>query len=201
MPEVYTYNTIEVATTADFKDRGSKFVAFAYPLKRIEEVKSILQTLKKGHPKAVHFCYAYRMGVDGTQYRANDDGEPSGSAGRPILGQIDSASFTNILVVVVRYFGGTLLGVPGLVNAYKSATALALQQAIRVEKNIEKQIQLSFNYPDMGAVLYILKQSGAQVLHQDLQLFCEMTVGIPLAHYSPTADKLSEILGLVIKEG
>lgn len=126
MQEMFTYKTIAAATTADFRDRGSKFFAFAYPLQQVDEVKHLLQALKKEHPKAVHFCYAYRLDTDGIQYRANDDGEPSGSAGRPILGQIDSAGFTNVLVVVVRYFGGTLLGVPGLINAYKTATASAL---------------------------------------------------------------------------
>ena len=128
------FRTIESSTTSEFKDRGSKFFAFAYPIERPQDVKERLQVLKKAHPKAVHFCYAYRIGTDGLQFRANDDGEPSGSAGKPILGQIDSLSFTNVLVVVVRYFGGTLLGVPGLINAYKTATADALQQAVVVEK-------------------------------------------------------------------
>src|SRR5690606_2431913 len=118
--------------TAEFKDRGSKFLAYAFPINDEQELKGKLKELKALHPKAGHHCYAYRLGLDGNQYRANDDGEPSGSAGKPILGQIDSAGVTNVLVVVVRYFGGTLLGVPGLINAYKTATAEALSHVAKI---------------------------------------------------------------------
>jgi len=121
MEEQYTYKTITAPTTSDFRDRGSKFFGFAYPVQDVEEVKEKVKALKKEHPKAVHHCYAFRIGTDGTLFRANDDGEPSGSAGKPMLGQIDSAGLTNVLVVIVRYFGGSLLGVPGLINAYKTA--------------------------------------------------------------------------------
>src|SRR4051794_38430929 len=127
MADVNKYITIASATTGDFRDRGSKFLAYAYPVLNAADIKEKLQGLKKEHPKAVHHCYAYRLGTDGTQYRANDAGEPSGSAGRPILGQIDSMGLTNVLVVVVRYFGGALLGVPGLINAYKTAATNALE--------------------------------------------------------------------------
>src|SRR5690242_1989774 len=126
MDELYKYRTLAANTTGEFKDRGSKFLAYAYPIQTTKDVKEHIQALKKEHPKAVHYCYAYRIGTDGKEFRANDDGEPSGSAGRPILGQIDSSGLTNVLVVVVRYFGGTLLGVPGLINAYKTATMEAL---------------------------------------------------------------------------
>src|SRR5688500_10700449 len=119
--------TIDKPSFAEFKDRGSKFLAFAYPIETVESFKTCLQQLKKEHPKAVHHCFAYRIGTDRNNFRVNDDGEPSGSAGRPILGQIDSKELTNVAVIVVRYFGGTLLGVPGLINAYKSATSMALQ--------------------------------------------------------------------------
>ncbi|HEU4633284.1 MAG TPA: YigZ family protein, partial [Flavisolibacter sp.] len=121
------YNTIEKPSSAEFKDRGSRFLAYAFPIQSVDDFKKRLKNLKEEHPKAAHHCFAYRTGTDGNTFRAGDDGEPSGSAGKPILGQIDSKELTNIGVVVVRYFGGTLLGVPGLINAYKTVTSLALQ--------------------------------------------------------------------------
>ena len=121
------YNTIDSPSIAEFKERGSKFIAYAFPVQTINDFKEKLAGIKKEHPKATHHCFAYRLGLDGSVFRVSDDGEPSGSAGRPILGQIDSKQVTNVGVVVVRYFGGTLLGVPGLINAYKTATSMALQ--------------------------------------------------------------------------
>src|SRR5215510_1222086 len=121
------YYTIEKEATAEFKDRGSKFIGYAFPVSSVEGFKEKLNEVKKLHPKATHHCFAYRLGLDGNAFRVSDDGEPSGSAGRPILGQIDSKQLTNTLIVVVRYFGGTLLGVPGLINAYKTAASLVLQ--------------------------------------------------------------------------
>ena len=121
------YYTIEKTGTAEFRDRGSRFIAFVCPVRSVEEFKSQLSEIKKEHPKATHHCFAYRLGLDGHNFRVSDDGEPAGSAGRPILGQIDSKELVNVLVVVVRYFGGTLLGMPGLIHAYRSVTALALQ--------------------------------------------------------------------------
>src|SRR5262252_8044704 len=121
------YNTIEKLSVAEFKDRGSKFIAYTFPIVNINDFKTRLEEIKKEHPKATHHCFAYRLGIGGNNYRVSDDGEPSGTAGRPILGQIDSKELTDVLVIVVRYFGGTLLGVPGLINAYKSSAALALQ--------------------------------------------------------------------------
>lgn len=194
------YLTLTAGGLGDFRDRGSKFLAYAYPLKSAEEVKSLLQALKKEHPKAVHHCYAYRIGTEGTQYRANDDGEPAGSAGKPILGQIDSAGLTNVLVVVVRYFGGTLLGVPGLINAYKTATAEALQSSSTIEKWVERNYHLSFDYPVMGEVLHVLKAAGSTIYKQELQLFCEISAGIPLVNIEEFVPKLVEIRGVSIKE-
>ncbi len=199
MEEVYKYKTITGNTSAEFKDRGSKFIACAYPIQNVQDVKEKIQALKKEHPKAVHHCYAYRLGTDSTQYRANDDGEPSGSAGRPILGQIDSAALTNVLVVVVRYFGGTLLGVPGLINAYKTATTDALAQAETTEKWIEEPVEVQFDYPVMGEVLYLLKQSEATIYKQDLQLFCLVHAGIPKIHAASYLQKLSEIRDVTVK--
>ena len=127
MTEPFYYFTIDKPSYTEYKERGSRFLAYAYPLKSVDDFKKILQGLKKEHAKAAHHCFAYRIGLDGNNFRASDDGEPAGSAGKPILGQIDARQLINVLVVVVRYFGGTLLGVPGLIHAYKTATALALQ--------------------------------------------------------------------------
>lgn len=198
MDEVYKYKTIAEISSGQFKDRGSKFFAFAYPVKSVEAVKPILQSLKAEHPKAVHFCYAYRIGNGGLIFRAYDDGEPSGSAGKPILGQIDSFGFINVLVVVVRYFGGTLLGVPGLINAYKAATAEALKEAVVVENWVEEMVTISFDYPVMSEVLYLLKQAEATIYKQELQLFCEVYAGIPIKNITSCLDRLSEICGLKI---
>lgn len=198
MEREYQYKSIAAPTTSDFRDRGSKFFGYAYPVNSIEDVKAALQGLKKEHPKAVHHCYAWRLGTDGTQYRTNDDGEPAGSAGKPILGQIDSAELTNVLVVIVRYFGGTLLGVPGLINAYKVATAEALQKAELVLKNIEDMVSLEFDYPVMGEVLYLLRQSEATIYQQDLQLFCTVKAGIPKRVSETYLSKLKEIRGVKV---
>jgi uncharacterized YigZ family protein len=123
MNELEFYKTINQPASAEFKDRGSKFIAFAFPVETPDDFKNHLQQLKKEHPKAVHHCFAYRIGTDGNNFRVSDDGEPSGTAGKPILGQIDSKEVTNVAVIVVRYFGGSLLGVPGLINAYKTVTS------------------------------------------------------------------------------
>lgn len=183
MSEITTYQTIVSPVDAEFKDKGSRFIAFAYPVQTAEAVKKHVEALREAHHKARHWCYAYRLGTDGNQFRANDDGEPSGSAGRPILGQIDSAGLTDVLIVVVRYFGGTLLGVPGLIHAYKTAAAEALKVAEVVEKNIEKTVFLRCGYPHLNDALRIAKQHQADVVAQDLQLDCRLTVRIPLARY------------------
>lgn len=193
------YSTIASPSTGDFRDRGSKFLSYAYPVANAGDIKERLQALKKEHPKAVHHCYAWRLGTDGNQYRAVDDGEPAGSAGKPILGQIDSAGVTNVLVVVVRYFGGTLLGVPGLINAYKTATAQALDMTPKTEKWIEDVYEISFDYAVMGEVLYLLKQAEATTYKQDLQLFCNIEAGIPKKHSNAYVARLSEIRGVSVK--
>jgi len=200
MADVYKYKTIAANATGDFRDRGSKFLAHAYPIQNVQEVKEKIQLLKKEHPKANHHCVAYRIGTDGTQYRASDDGEPAGSAGKPILGQIDSAELTNVLVVVVRYFGGTLLGVPGLINAYRTATQLALDSVEKTEKWIEDNVEINFDYSVMGEVLYLLKQSNATIYQQDLQLFCKIIAGIPHKNSGEYMQRLSEIRGVTVQK-
>ena len=187
------YFTIEQPSTAEFKDRGSKFLAYAYPVQEVADVKLRLGELKKEHPKAVHHCYAYRLGLDGTQFRVTDDGEPAGSAGRPILGQIDSKQLTNTLVVVVRYFGGTLLGVPGLINAYKTATSLALQVTPIVQKPVEIKYVLHFDYTLMNEVMMVVKQSQCSVIAQEMQLFCQLTIGVPRNRLDEVLYRISEL--------
>lgn len=182
MNQITTYRTLELPIQAEFKDKGSRFLVFAYPVQTAEQVKKHVDDLRQEHHKARHWCYAYRFGVDGNQFRANDDGEPSGSAGRPILGQIDSFELTDVLVVVVRYFGGTLLGVPGLIYAYKTSTQMALENAQVIEKNIEKTVRIRCEYPYLNEAIRIAKNHQAEIIEQDLQLDCRLTVRIPLAN-------------------
>jgi len=194
------YFTIEKTATAEYKDRGSKFIAYAFPVKNTDDVKESLLVVKKEHPKATHHCFAYRLGTDGLQFRASDDGEPSGTAGKPILGQIDSKQLTDTIVIVVRYFGGTLLGAPGLINAYKMATALVLQLIPAVQKNVERKFQLSFDYTILNEVMNTIKQNNCSILSQELQLFCAMEIGVPLANKELCLLRLKEIYGLEISE-
>ena len=189
----FYYYTIEQPSMAEFKDRGSKFFAFAYPAKDIHSCKKILAQLKKEHGKAVHHCLAYRLGVDGSTFRVSDDGEPAGSAGRPILGQIDSKGLTNVFVVVVRYFGGTLLGIPGLINAYKTATALALQLSPIIKKPIEIAYELNFDYHQMNEVMLLVKQYNCSVVEQSAQLFIQLHIGIPKNRLDEVLEKLGAL--------
>lgn len=167
-----SYRTIEAPADGFFKDRGSKFYAFAYPIRSEEDTKSMLGTLREQHPKAAHHCYAYRLGFDRNHYRANDDGEPSGTAGRPILNTLYSRDLTNILVVVVRYFGGTLLGVPGLINAYKTATELALDEAVVLTKYVCDEYEITFPYEATSEVNRLVKSYDLEVIEQVFELEC-----------------------------
>lgn len=187
------YYTIEKAGSAEFKDRGSRFIAIALPVASVDEFKQNLNEIKKQHPKATHHCFAYRLGVDGNNFRVSDDGEPSGTAGRPILGQIDSKELVNVLVVVVRYFGGTLLGVPGLINAYKSAAALALQITPLVQKQVEKEFIVQFDYTSIGEIMALAKQYNCRIVSQEMQLFCNMTLAIPKNRVTEVSYKLQEM--------
>lgn len=153
-----TYLTIAATSLGEFKEKGSKFLAYAYFVSNEIEIKEKLDLLKKEHFKATHHCYAYRLGTDGKNYRANDDGEPSGTAGRPILGQIDSFGLTNLLIVVVRYYGGTKLGTSGLINAYRESAKEALSNAVKIEKIIESQLECTLAYIRMNDFMLFLKQ-------------------------------------------
>ena len=194
------YKTIEQSAQAEYKDRGSRFIAYAFPVASPAAFKLRLKELKVEHPKANHHCFAYRIGLDGNTFRVSDDGEPSGSAGRPILGQIDSKELTGVAVVVVRYFGGTLLGVPGLINAYKTCTSLVLQVIPEVQKPILINYNLEFNYPQLNDIMIVVKQQKCEVIKQELQLFCSMQLGIPLANEAEVIYRLNNLEGITLEK-
>ena len=193
MKEKEFYYTIEKSGIAEYKDRGSKFIAYTYPITTVAEFKLKMDEIRKEHPKATHHCFAYRLGNDKNNFRVSDDGEPSGTAGRPILGQIDSKELTNILIVVVRYFGGTLLGVPGLINAYKNAASIAIQVTPTVQKAIEVKYRLQFDYTQMNIVMTITKQLNCSIIEQEMQLFCRFLVGVPVKRQEEFLHRLKEV--------
>lgn len=194
------YKTIDKEGSAEFKDRGSRFIAFAFPMQDSEAFKKKLAVLKKEHPKAVHHCFGYRLGLDGNNFRSGDDGEPSGSAGKPILGQIDSRGLTNTGIIVVRYFGGTLLGVPGLINAYKTAAALALQVVPEVERAVEINYRIQCSYPLLNEVMVILKQYNCTVISNEQSLFCTIVAGLPRNRMEAVLQKLNDLHGVEVEK-
>ena len=173
-----TYNTIEEGSEGIFKDRGSKFIAYAWPVKTEEQIRDKLEAVRKKHHNARHHCFAWRLGAEKEHYRFNDDGEPSGSAGRPVLGQIRKFDLTNILIVVVRYFGGTLLGVGGLIKAYRSAAADAIENATIAERTVDHVYEVRFGYPAMNHVMNIIREEGAEQLEQDFGADCRMVLAV-----------------------
>lgn len=179
-----TYRTLEGPCTGEFRDRGSKFLAYAFPVTLESEWQAHLEAVRKEHPKARHHCYAYRIGLGGINFRANDDGEPGGTAGRPILGQIDSFGLTNTFIVVVRYFGGTLLGTSGLIHAYKTAAADALQKGTILEKLVEDHFLLEFHYALMNDVMHAVKKVELRILRQEFTDAAKLVVAIPRADVS-----------------
>ena len=194
------YTTIEKSSNAEFKDRGSRFIAFAFPIETADDFKKQLQGLKKEHPKAVHHCFAYRMGTYGNNFRSSDDGEPAGTAGKPILGQLISKGITNAAVVVVRYWGGTMLGVPGLINAYKTAAALALQVTPLVEKQIEVNYSIEFDYTQMNEVMMVMKQFNCTIYANEMQLFCIIKAGVPKNRLQEVLYRLKDLQNVSIKK-
>lgn len=174
-----TYKTIlKVSPEVLFKDRGSKFYAYAFPVRNEEQVKEHIEALKKEHHTARHWCYAYQLGKTYNQYRANDDGEPSNSAGMPIYGQLQSFELTNTLVVVVRYFGGTKLGVGGLINAYRTAAQLALDASKIVKRTINEHFLLFFEYPEMNTVMRLIKEHDLTIIGQEMEMACKMEISV-----------------------
>lgn len=172
-----TYKTIANTTEEIlFKEKSSKFYGYAFPVSNEEEIKKHLDNLRKKHPGAVHFCYAYQIGTEKITYRANDDGEPSNSAGAPIYGQIQSLGLTNILIVIVRFFGGIKLGVGGLIVAYKTAAQMSLENAEIIEKTINTHYSISFDYKNMNKVMRIIKEKNLEIISQKMELNCEIEI-------------------------
>lgn len=191
-----TYLTIDETSEGIFRDKGSKFIAYAYPFKDEHALKDIIASLKALHPKARHHCWAYRLSPDRTVYRVNDDGEPSGTAGRPILNALLSKDITNILVVVVRYFGGTLLGVPGLINAYKTATLEALANASVIEKTVDDYYEVNFEYLQMNDVMRVIKDEQITIIDQQFDNACVMKLEIRKMQVNTVIGKLENITGV-----
>lgn len=191
-----TYLTIQAPQQIIFKDKGSKFLAFAYPVENDKQIKEILIQLKKEHPTANHHCYAYILGADKANTRANDDGEPSYTAGKPILGQIQSNDLTNVLIVVVRYFGGTLLGVSGLINAYKTSAADVIKSSTIIEKQILFKYAIHFPFEQMNDVMKLLKQLNCKIQEQQFDTSCSIIFSIRKANSEACEEKLKKITDL-----
>ena len=187
------YKSIAAPAQGLFKDNGSRFIAFAYPVETEEQVKERVQALRKEYHDARHHCFAYRLGYKGDVWRASDDGEPSGSAGRPILGQIDSLGLSDVLVVVVRYFGGIKLGIPGLIRAYKTSTADALASAQIIEKIAARSFRVNFDYLSMNAVMKVLKDLDLQPSAQDYGEQCSLQVRVRLSLIDTFTDKMQSV--------
>ncbi len=188
-----TYLTISSVSEALYKDKGSKFYAFAYPVQTIEQIKEILAEKRKEYYDARHVCYAYMLGYERNQFRANDDGEPSGTAGRPILGQINSSNLTDILIIVVRYFGGTLLGTSGLIQAYKTSAAEAIAAATIEERIVEKTFVSKFGYQDLNAVMRIMKDFDLAIVNQIQEMDCTLYFRIRLGDIERVRDRFDKL--------
>ncbi|MEJ2881145.1 IMPACT family protein [Pedobacter sp. GR22-6] len=194
-----TYRTIAEPSEGIFRDRGSKFIGYAFPLSTDEEAKLILQRIRTEHPKARHFCWALRLSPDRSVFRIQDDGEPSGTAGRPILNAMLSADLSNVLIVVVRYFGGTLLGVPGLINAYKTAAAEAIKESSIVEKTVNDIYEAKFEYLAMNEVMRLIKEEQLAVLDQQFDNHCSIRFEVRKANLNAVIAKMEKIEGLRLK--
>ena len=199
MSDFDLYRTIKSPSKGEFKDRGSKFFAFAYPVETEDMFKENLQHLKNEYYDARHHVYAFRLGSDKKTYRASDDGEPSNSSGPPVLGQIQSYDLTNVMIVVVRYFGGTKLGVPGLINAYKTAAAEALDNAKIIEKTEQKIIRIQFEYPDMNNVQRIIKDQNLNIVNQDFQLNCIIDLSVRLRDVDQVLERINKLVKVTAK--
>ncbi len=194
-----SYFTISEKTEAEFKDKASKFIAFAFPFSNIENLKKHLDELKSIHPKARHFCWAYKIGIGKDNFRSNDDGEPSGSAGKPILNAILSKNLSDILIIVVRYFGGTLLGVPGLINAYKSASLDAISNATIIEKFVYEKYILKYDFEKTNEIMRVVKEFDLKIVGQDYSDKCELTVEIRLGLVETVLEKFDNLRCVEVK--
>jgi uncharacterized YigZ family protein len=194
--KAYYFKTIKSFSEGIYKEKGSRFLAFAFPVVSKDEIKPIIEGIRKEYHDARHHCYAYMIGADRMVWRINDDGEPSGTAGRPILGQINSFELTNILIVVTRYFGGTLLGVSGLINAYKSAAADAIRNAEIVESALHEYYEIDFPYISMNDVMKILKEEDAGQSGQVFELQCSAVINFKISSGEKIIGRLSRVEGL-----
>ena len=194
-----TYKEIKSASKGTYKEKGSKFIAYAYPVFSQADIKEKLEEVKKLEYAARHYCYAYVLNPDKSAWRANDDGEPSSTAGKPILGQIQSNELTNILIVVVRYFGGVKLGVPGLIRSYKTAAAAAIATATILSKKIKEYYEVSFKYPQMNDVMRLVKEYDLEVVNTDFQIDCKLTFAAPKSKANDIVDTFKKNHELIIK--
>ena len=202
MTEKDTYKTItKPSTEVLFKEKNSKFFGYVFPVKTEEDVKLHLEALKKQHHSARHWCYAYQIGIQEKQiqFRVNDDGEPNNSAGMPIYGQIQSFEVTNVLIVVVRYFGGVKLGVGGLITAYKTTAQMALEQSKIVTKTINQEIELKFEYKDMNKVMRVIKEKNLKIVRQILELTCTVVISVRLKNIKSVLEAFEPIFGVELK--
>lgn len=193
-----TYYTLGSEAETLYKDKGSKFLTYAYPVRSEVEIKEHLDALRKRYYDATHHCYAWRLGPNGESFRANDDGEPSSTAGRPILGQLLSKEITYALIVVVRYFGGTKLGVPGLIEAYKTSAALVLENAVIEQRTVDIETKIRFSYLAMNDVMRIVKEMQPQIIDQQFDNLCTMTLSIRQSRAEQLLERLSKVEGLEI---
>ena len=195
-----TYRTlVQPSNEILFKEKKSKFFGYAFPITTEDEVKPIIAGLRKKHHTANHVCYAWQLGVSKISYRANDDGEPNNSAGMPIYGQIQSFELTNVLVAVPRIFGGTKLGVGGLISSYRKAAQMALEESKIIEKTIRANIEVTFGYPDMDKVMRIIKQNQLEIVSQQLEMDCTLTVSTTKSKAQPITLKFNALKGIVAK--
>jgi len=191
---LHEYKTIEnPVENILLKEKGSKFIGFAFPVNNENELKNALEKIRNEHPKATHHCYAFRMGINGENYRANDDGEPSGSAGLPIYNQLLAHEITNVLVISVRYYGGTKLGVSGLVKAYKESAKITLEESHIITKELETEIEIRFNFNQQNIIFTLLSKFDAKVLNFDADENCILTASLTTAHKENISEKLSEM--------
>ncbi len=196
-----TYYTITTSFEGEiFKDKGSKFIGYSYPIQSENEVKPLIEKLKKQHYAARHWCYSWQLGTTKTRYRANDDGEPNNSAGQPIYGQIQAFGVTNILIVVVRYFGGTKLGVGGLINAYRTGAQLVLEVSDIKTKTIDRVFKITFEYKDMNKVQRIIKEKNLNIRTQKLELNCEYIIPVRKKNAQQIFDIFDHLYGVLITE-
>lgn len=194
-----SYLTLAESAEALYKEKGSKFLAYAYPVSSEEQIRECLDALRKRYYDATHHCYAWRLGADGQNYRVNDDGEPSSTAGRPILGQLLSFGVTDVLVVVVRYFGGTKLGVSGLIAAYKESAAAVLSEAQIVERTVDVRFEVEFGYLVMNDVMRVVKEMRPEVLEQRFDNLCTMRLSIRAGRADALRERLQKIEGIQIE--